>query len=275
MPLLKRVFDFYIFSNIHVALAVFCLVKITLLSYGNSSDIIPLFCFFSTIASYNLIRIFRIEEVQPWFYEFIKNNKLILILFTVFSAVVAFLLIFKFRYATLFWFIPFGIITLFYVNPFHIKEQKISLRYIAFVKLFLIAISWAAVTVIIPLVQHRIHIGNNEIILFVQRFLFVAAITIPFDIRDITYDKDELKTLPQAIGVPKSKWLGLLFLMLFLGLEFFKTTVVPEQLRIHFFIAVITLLFLVKSTEEQHKYYSAFFVESLPMVWLGLFIWLR
>ena len=274
MPLLKRVFDFYIFSNIHVALAVFCLVKITLLSYGNSSYIIPLFCLFSTIASYNLIRIFRIEEVQPWFYEFIKNNKLILILFTVFSAVVAFLLIFKFRYATLFWFIPFGIITLFYVNPFHLKKQKISLRYIAFVKLFLIAISWAAVTVIIPLVQHRIHIGNTEIILFVQRFLFVAAITIPFDIRDVAYDKEELKTLPQAIGVPKSKWLGILFLML-LGLEFFKTTVVPEQLRIHFFIAVVTLLFLVKSTEDQNKYYSAFFVESLPMVWLGLLIWLR
>ena len=275
MPLLKRVFDFYIFSNIHVALAVFCLVKITLLSYGNSSYIIPLFCLFSTIASYNLIRIFRIEEVQPWFYEFIKNNKLILILFTVFSAVVAFLLIFKFRYATLFWFIPFGIITLFYVNPFHLKKQKISLRYIAFVKLFLIAISWAAVTVIIPLVQHQIHIGSTEIILFVQRFLFVAAITIPFDIRDVTYDKEELKTLPQAIGVPKSKWLGILFLMLFLGLEFFKTTVVTEQLRIHFFIAVVTLLFLVKSTEDQNKYYSAFFVESLPMVWLGLFIWLR
>ena len=147
--------------------------------------------------------------------------------------------------------------------------------YIAFVKLFLIAISWAAVTVIIPLVQHQIHIGSTEIILFVQRFLFVAAITIPFDIRDVTYDKEELKTLPQAIGVPKSKWLGILFLMLFLGLEFFKTTVVTEQLRIHFFIAVVTLLFLVKSTEDQNKYYSAFFVESLPMVWLGLFIWLR
>lgn len=274
MPILKRLFNFYIFSNIHVALAVFCLVKITLLSYEIRSNLIPFFCLFSTIFSYNLIRIFRVDEVQPWFFDFIKNNKSILVLFTVFSALVAFLLIFRFIYTTLFWFIPFGIVTLFYVNPLGIKKQKLSLRYIAFIKLFLIAICWAGVTVIIPLIQHRISIGSNEVIMFFQRFLFVVAITLPFDIRDVSYDKEELKTLPQAIGVAKSKWLGLVLLMLFLGLEFFKATVHSEQLRIHFFIAVLALLFLVKSTEDQNKYYSAFFVESLPMIWLGLFLWL-
>ena len=274
MPALKRLLDFYIFSNIHVALAVFCLVKITLLSYDIGSNLIPLFCFFSTIATYNLIRIFRIDEVQPWFFEFIKNNTFILILLTVSCALFAFLLIFRFRYQTIFWFLPFGIVTLFYVNPFGIKNQKLSLRYIAFVKLFIIAICWAGVTVIIPLIQHRISIGFDAIIMFVQRFLFVVALTIPFDIRDLSYDKEELKTLPQAIGIAKSKWLGLVFLILFLGLEFFKAPFYSEQLSIHFSIGVLTLLFLMKSTKDQSKYYSAFFVESLPIVWLGLFIWL-
>ncbi len=274
MPALKRIFDFYIFSNIHVALAVFCLVKVTLLSYENHSNLIPLFCLFSTIASYNLIRIFRVEEVQPWFFEFIKRNKFILVVLTVLSAIACLYFVYSFTFKTILWLLPFAIATLFYVNPFAIKNQRLSLRYIALVKLFLIAISWAGVTVFIPLVQYEINIGFNEITIFVQRFLFVMAITIPFDIRDIAYDKAALKTLPHVIGIQKSKWLGLLFLILFLGLEFLKTPIQPEQLRIHFFIAVLTLLFLVKSTEDQHKYYSGFFVESLPMIWLGLFLWL-
>ncbi|MDY7396940.1 hypothetical protein UMM65_16965 [Aureibaculum sp. 2210JD6-5] len=274
MPTLKRILNFYIFSNVHVALAVFCLVKITLLTYQIHSNLIPLFCLFSTIFSYNLIRIFRVEEVQPWFFEFIKTNKSIIILLTVFSGVIAFAMVFKFRYQTILWLFPFAVVTMFYVSPFGTKKRKLSLRYVAFIKLFLIAVSWAGVTVLIPLIQHRISIGLDEIITFIQRFLFVVAITIPFDIRDMSYDKEELKTLPQAIGIQKSIWLGLLFLMLFLGLEFLKSPVQPEQLRIHFFIAFITLLFLAKSTDKQNEYYSAFFVESLPMAWLGLFIWL-
>ena len=272
MPLLKRILDFYIFSNIHVALAVFCLVKITLLTYGIHSNSVPFFCLFSTIASYNLIRIFRVEEVQPWFFEFIKNNKSILVLLTVFSVIATLYFAFGFSLQTLLWLLPFAIATLFYVNPFAIKNKRFSLRYVALIKLFLIAISWAGVTVLIPLIQHKINLDSNEIIMLVQRFLFVVAITIPFDIRDMSYDNENLKTLPQAIGIQKSKWLGLLFLMLFLGFEFLKTPIQPEQLQIHFFIVLATLLFLVKANENQNKYYSAFFVESLPIAWLSLFL---
>jgi len=274
MPILKRLLDFYVFSNIHVALAVFCLVKITLLSYENHSNLVPFFCFFSTISSYNLIRIFRVDEVQPWFFEFIKSNKLIIVVLTVLSAITSLYFAMGFRLKTLVWVLPFAIATIFYINPFVKKKQRLSLRYIALVKLFLIAISWAGVTVLIPLVQHNINMGFNEIIIFIQRFLFVVAITIPFDIRDMSHDKEVLKTIPQAIGIPKSKWLGLVCLMFFLGLTFLKSPLQIEQLRIHFFIGAVTLLFLVNSTKNQNKYYSALFVESLPIVWLGLFNWL-
>ena len=274
MNILKRIVNFYIFSNIHVGLAVFCLVKITALHYGIKSNVIAFFCIFSTIASYNLIRIFRIKEVQPWFFQFIKNTSLPLIFLTIFSALISFLLIFKFRYETLYGFIPFGLITLFYIIPLGRKGQKLSLRSIPFVKLFLIAILWAGVTVIMPLVQHRIQLGYHELIVFTQRFLFVVVITLPFDIRDIAYDNDELKTLPQVLGIQKSKWLGLLFLVLFLGLTFLNSPIDSAQLRIHFYMTVLVLLFLMRSSENQSEYYSAFYVESLPMVWLALELWL-
>ena len=75
MDILKRFFDFYIFSNIHVALAAFCLTKITLIENEIESNLLPFFVLFSTIVSYNLIRFYNVSENKIWFAVFIKKNK--------------------------------------------------------------------------------------------------------------------------------------------------------------------------------------------------------
>jgi hypothetical protein len=141
---------------------------------------------------------------------------------------------------------------------------------VSFLKLFLIVISWTGVTVLLPIINYSILLQNNEVIIIIQRFLFLVVIALPFDIRDLKFDNKNLKTLPQVLGVQKSKVLGLLFLMLFLGLEFFKSPVSIIQFRTHLIIAILSLVFLFRSTPNQNKYYSAFFVESLPIVWLLL-----
>ncbi len=41
-----------------------------------------------------------------------------------------------------------------------------------------------------------------------QRVLLVLAFLIPFEIRDLAYDKPELKTIPQRIGVTQTKIFG-------------------------------------------------------------------
>lgn len=43
---IKKIIDFYVFSNIHVAFATFCLVKITLLNIGVSENMTAWFVFF-------------------------------------------------------------------------------------------------------------------------------------------------------------------------------------------------------------------------------------
>ncbi len=134
----------------------------------------------------------------------------------------------------------------------------------------MIVISWTGVTVLLPIINYSILLQNNEVIIIIQRFLFLVVIALPFDIRDLKFDNKNLKTLPQVLGVQKSKVLGLLFLMLFLGLEFFKSPVSIIQFRTHLIIAILSLVFLFRSTPNQNKYYSAFFVESLPIVWLLL-----
>jgi len=96
--------------------------------------------------------------------------------------------------------------------------------------------------------------------------LFVIAITIPFDIRDIDYDVSELKTLPQQLGIYKTKLFGSSLLLIFILLENLKP-IDERQLISSILIAAISGLLLHFSTSKQSKYYSAFFVESLPIIW--------
>ena len=87
----------------------------------------------------------------------------------------------------------------------------------------------------------------------------------------MNFDNVNLKTLPQYIGIQKSKVVGLFSLMLFLGLEIFKNPI-DRNFRINLIVALLSLFFLMKATQNQNKYYSSFFVESLPIVWFVLIL---
>jgi len=270
MQFIKRFFQFYIFSNIHVAVGVFCLVKITLLSYNISENNTALFVFFSTIIAYNFIRFLRISDIVNWFTDWMENAKSALYALIVFSILAVIILAFSIQIKAFLWLIPFGIFTFFYGFPFPFKN--IPLRNIAGVKLFLIAISFAGITVLFPLVQNNIEINLNVWITFIQRFLFIVLVAIPFDIRDLHIDSKSLKTLPQMVGVKKAKMIGVLLGVLFVMLEFFKEFIDQKQLIVILVVSIVSVLFLMNSTKKQSKYYSAFWVETLPIFWFLLMI---
>ena len=273
MRTIKQVFDFYIFGNIHVGLATFCLTKLSLETYGISNNLVPLFVLFSTIFVYNFIRLRKISTIQHWLSYFIRENKKAVLILSIVSFVVILFLSFSLNIKSIVALIPFGLAALFYVSPISFKNQfSFSLRSIAFFKIFLIAFTWAGVTVLFPLINYELPIGLNEAILFIQRFLIIVVITIPFDIRDLSYDHENLKTLPQVIGLERSKVFGLFFLMLFLGLELQKSSSDNIELRINLVIALISMFFLIRANENQHKYYCAFYVESIPILWFLLYL---
>jgi len=271
MRWIQHVFDFYIFSNIHVAFATFSLTKITLLSFGNEQNELPLFVFFSTVVSYNFIRFYRKSTIQSWVYDWIETNRLKIILVSMVSLIGVIYFGLNLSVKALLVLFPFMMLTLFYVLPLKILAKRTkSLRTLSSLKIFLIAFCWAGITVILPLINYEIQFSTDILIIFIRRFLFVLVITLPFDIRDLRYDDESLKTLPQLLGIEKVKKLGLLMLMLFLGLLFLRNDLTQSTLRIEFIIAIISLLLLVRAKEYQHKYYSAFFVESIPILWLLL-----
>lgn len=273
MQSLKRLFDFYIFSNIHVAIGVFCFAKITLLHYGILENNSSLFVFFSTIVAYNFIRFYRTTDIKNWLSDWLNYNKSTLYVLVLICVVGVSILGLTLKTKALLYLFPFIICTFFYVVP--IPILKASLRKIPGVKLFLIAFSFAGITVLFPLVQNDILIGYNEWIIFMQRILFVVLITIPFDIRDLYCDDASMKTLPQSIGVKNAKIIGVLFGLLFVMLEFFKEPVDYFLVVITLVVTIISSLFLIMSNKKQTKYYCAFYVESMPVFWWILFLSIR
>jgi len=219
MSILKRVFEFYIHSNIHVSIAVFSLTKITLLEFGIYENTIPLFVLFATVVSYNFIRFYRIDEIHHLAADWIRSNRTGLILLLFIGLFILTILLFRIKFEDLLLLTPFLLATLFYVIPF--SRKKINLRSIASLKLFLIAFTWAGITVLFPLAHHDINFSNHIWVLFIQRFLIIIGITIPFDIRDVNIDTPEIKTLPQTIGIKNSKYVGSIALLLFLCWNFF------------------------------------------------------
>lgn len=268
MRFLKQFFQFYIFSNIHVALGTFCLVKLTLLSYGITENSTALFVFFSTIVSYNFIRFYRISDIVNWYSQWLETNKKELFFLVTFCIVGCVYLMFQFQLKAFLWLIPFALGTIFYGVPLPSKNEP--LRVFPGIKLFLIAFAFAGVTVLFPLVQNDMKIGINEWVFFLQRFLFIVLITIPFDIRDLHCDKLSLKTLPQVLGVRNAKIVGVIFGLLMLALEFFMQPNNNENLIIVSIVIIISFLLLIFSKEKQSKYYAAFWVEALPIFWFLL-----
>jgi len=270
MNMLKKIFKFYIFANIHVALATLSFTKLTLLYWDINDNTVPLLIFFATILMYNYIRLTRVRTVSNWFVVWLEASREHIIGLSLVSLVACVYLVFQLNFNSILLLAGFGVLSLLYVLPPYLSV-KISLRNIPAIKIFTIALSWAGLTVLLPLVQHDIF-DSTVLWLFLRRFLFVVVLTLPFDIRDINFDNVSMKTLPIWLGVKTSKIFGYLLLFVFLAISFLPLN---NFLSYKFYdLAVIFILagFLFKATTVQSKYYCAFWVEGIPIIWLILYV---
>jgi len=104
-------------------------------------------------------------------------------------------------------------------------------------------------------------------LVILQRVLLILALMIPFEIRDLNYDALALNTLPQVLGIKKTKLLGLALLMGFVVLEFFLLKQDNGAILISCFLGLITAFSILKASTRQSKYYASFFVEGIPVLW--------
>ena len=261
----KNIVDFYIRSNLHVGLAAACLTWITLDVVGFSNVNTLIFVMTSTVLSYNFIRLQRQNELESSYQNWVEKNRNPIWAISLICAVLVLTLSFQLKSSAFLILIPSALITFFYGSKIS-KNSRLTLRDIAGIKIVTIALVWALVTVLFPLLQEQLSFDKNTWITFVQRFLFVFAITIPFDIRDLQIDRKGMKTLPLFFGTQFAKYIGFTALFIFTGLEFGKTQD-QQNLVITLLIALLSSIFLHKSSTENPKYFASFWVESIPMIW--------
>ncbi|WCO00994.1 UbiA prenyltransferase family protein [Psychroserpens ponticola] len=270
MRVLKSLFDFYINSSIHVALAIVAMSWITFLEFNVSMDVnLLVFIGFASITGYNFVKYFGLAK----FHHRSLSNKLKTI--QVFSLICFLLMCFfalKLNEASLIAILIFGLVTFLYAIPLLpnrlFVDKKKQLRSISGLKIYIIALVWSGVTVFLPLIIDEFEIYDDIVLTAVQRFIFVVVLMLPFEIRDLNYDSLKLATIPQRIGVKQTKVIGALLLFLILSLEYFKDDITWSHIVALTLICLVLFLFLMFSTKQQGRYYSAFWVESLPIWWL-------
>jgi 4-hydroxybenzoate polyprenyltransferase len=178
-----------------------------------------LLVFFATMLSYCFQRVIRHSSalINSTRHQWIYNNKKYLYSLIIISSGISGCLFFTlFTFYELLYFSPLLAITLFYA----VKVFSLSLRDIPFMKIILIALSWAAVTVLIPAYLNEDSSANDTWVLFILNFIYIFALVIPFDIRDLDFDESEKKTIPQLIGMKAAKYTAIILLIICGGLSF-------------------------------------------------------
>lgn len=155
---------------------------------------------------------------------------------------------------------------------------KINLREFSLVKTFYVGFVWAMTLVWLPF--NNDYFCNNDfssdfircfimsslrdfpIHWFFIIFLFISAITFPFEIRDL--ERDDFITLPKKIGIENTKYLSYFFLFLSSVLAAFSLKF--EFAISFFFTSIFASILIYFSDRKREDWYYSFLMESLSLL---------
>jgi 4-hydroxybenzoate polyprenyltransferase len=274
--LLQPVFDFLLFSNVFMALCAVAQGLVVFYLIGSR----PLYTicallFVSTVAIYN----FSILLTKPknpeksenqrvrWFFAHHRLMVTVTIVAILSLSPLFFLISMESRILLIF----LAIISFAYSLPlFSLGDQKFGLRNIPGLKQFLITLVWTMSSVLLPVLEAQdMHLTNISLrdttILLAKRFLFIAALTVPFDIRDLFEDRESgLKTVPVAIGEKRAYLFCQILLAGYIVLLFLYRN---NGFNADFFALTLTAILagwlIFKSKWKRNEYYYFFYLDGV------------
>lgn len=260
---MRRIFDLYLQSSIHVSLSIGALTAISYLQFDLPVDFVLLvFTFSSALVGYNFIK----------YAPLIVNQKHHLIsrfpLITYFSLIgvlgtMASLFFISIKVILLAIFL--GFFVFWYTFP--ITRHTQNLRHQPLIKLIVIAFVWASISLLYPILNQQTVNVELSLLWFggVERMIWVITLMIPFEIRDVVDDKKFGRSVISSIGIAKAKFISIGLLALFIIL---RRLIYDRLLAIDILIYATLFIMILITSQQQNRYFSSFWVESLPILWL-------
>lgn len=224
-----------------------------------------LFVFGATLFAYNFQRLSRLgKEIEKNDSEriiWIKQHRILVWIVCGIGALVALSYAFYLSLNQLLFLVIPGLISVLYAFG------KFSLRNIPFLKIIWISSVWAS-CIFLPFVDSEYF--NQALIFSILTFVYIMALCIPFDIRDLKYDDSNKKTIPQLLGVKGAKAIAsiLLFACIIL-LQVFDKVNWFDVVSILF--GLLLILFAKQSCKE--LYFSGLIDGHLVLYGLGLILY--
>jgi hypothetical protein len=198
--LFKPVLDFILFSNVFMALCGVAQALLTFHLIGSKPVYAVLgILFTATLVEYNFsILVSKPKQPQKsvharvrWFFA----HHRLMVTFTIVSILILIPLFLLISIESRLLLIFLAVLCIGYSIPlFTIGDHKFGLRHVPGLKPFLITLVWTLSCVLLPVLEAQdMHLTTitmrDTTILVAKRFLFIGALTIPFDIRDLFHDK--------------------------------------------------------------------------------------
>jgi hypothetical protein len=222
----QYVIGFLIGTNIYIAFISTALAFSGFLVFNKQHIIVPcLFVFFATQTAYNLQRFFKWRKniIHPFLLPYTPKTIVSwIILIGIGSPVLLYGLFYiSLDQIALLSFVVCITGAYIFVNPF--SKKLTGLRYVPFLKTFLVAFSWTALFFILTFPEQPFEMLQLTKMYWLIVFLEILKACILFDLRDVEADKDEVKTFANTLKLKGVFLLWLLLSVLILMFMFTKT----------------------------------------------------
>lgn len=258
--------SFFIYSNLFIA---FCSAAFTAktcreLFHNNGNPHVTILIFCSTLLFYCFHRINKrkyltpnenLEERINWMNE----HKLLYYILISLSIVVLFSQLFYIPLRTWFILVPVAILAITYTFPLIPTPDGLKrLRDIYWLKTFWIALAFSLFTTFLPILALQTHppiFKPTVLFIFFRNLVFLSAICIPFDIRDMHFDELKgVKTLPVLLGPVISIYISIILILLFISLiclQFLYFNMELYTATALFISALFTIILLVFAKKKR------------------------
>lgn len=265
---MKSIINLYLYSSFHIALCALCLVLSSYFLFDIKVD----YCYVLFVSSgtwllYSLHRIIGISKVANSRIEnrfvLIRKYHNHLIIYAAFAGILSLVSFFCLpRNVQIRCLLP-AFFALLYVLPILFKKNR--LRDINYLKIFFVSACWALLCGYIPVFESNLNF--QEICLFVsEKGIFIFAITLPFDYRDLEVDKESgVKTIAHFLKDKIVYGVSISFLLCII-LVFINYAYSFEQKISLFIIYGILELITRYSMKKQNDYYFSGIIDGTMII---------